>query len=46
MGWRCATCGESDPSDNLDFPIMHGVSNPGHKVEPDLGTVLAWGRVL
>ena len=46
MGWKCKDCGEADSRDNLDFPIMHETMNPGHKVEPDVKTTLAWAKVL
>lgn len=47
MGWKCTKCGATDPSDNLDFPIMHELmKGSDHQVEPDLETTLRWGRVL
>lgn len=42
MAWKCENCGQSNQSDNLDFPIMHEMMNDGHKVVPDLKTAVRW----
>lgn len=42
MAWKCENCGQSNQSDNLDFPIMHEMMHDGHKVVPDLKTAARW----
>lgn len=46
MGWTCNACPAREEGDDLSFPILHELQNPGHVVQPDATTAFAWERVL
>ena len=46
IAWKCENCDWVNSNPSLTGPIMHEISQPGHKTIPAEKAIHEWGKVL